>query len=483
MEINKKNRKELKSYFLANNIPTQKNFEDLVEAQLNQAEDGIAKVEGSPISLEAEGDPGGSQDVLHLYADFADPNPAWGFNLNPRVDSNAPESNQPGLNIKDATGASRLFIRSAGGEIGLGTIEPSAKLTIQATEDASLLSVTSGNAGNTRIFEVSQEQNDAQVSLRNGEGDLVSRVSGSQTKDSFFLNKVGVGTDQPEALLHIEGPGAELLISNSVRNQPPKVRFQHLNGRSWQMKSRGSALDFIPSDNDNNKLVMTESGGLQIRGSGRTGIPNGAMHISEGVILFGGNNTSGRQHDSAQISAGMHRSNSLNIVGMASGSGHEDRQVDIWAEGGMTVRGHIKIPSTYVVHFAVSLKVHTSGNRNPLVFGHTTRNIGNHWHGNSVFHAPVKGIYLFCMSMRNNSDSDVLWRLRLNLTGFVNGAGTSTTENGERTFVRSRLDNHTASRTVITLLNKGDRVHVEQIGGRNDNYTSGFEGILLTAVE
>lgn len=482
MEINKKNRTELKSFFLANKIPTQKNFEDLVEAELNQADDGIAKVQGSPISLEAEGAPEGSQEVLHLYADFADDNPDWGVSLNPRTDSNDPQTNQPGLNIKNKNGESRLFIRSAGGEIGLGTIEPSAKLTIQADGDASLLAVTSGTTGDAQIFEVAQEQNDAQVSVRSGQGDLVSRISGSKDKDSFFLSKVGVGTDQPDTLLHLEGPGAELLISNTGPSQAPKLRFQHLSGKSWMVKSKGTSLDFIPSGNDNNKVVFTESGGLQIHGTGRTSQPNGTMHISDGVILFGGNNSSGRNVNSAQISAGMHKSNSLNIVGMTSGTSNSNRMVDIWAEGGLTVRGHVKTPSTYVVAFSVALSVNTSGNRNPLVFGQTNYNIGNHWKSNRHFIAPVRGMYLFSMTMRNNTGDDVAWNLRLNDTGFVNGGGTSSAETTERSYVRSRLDNHTASRTVITLLNEGDKVHVTQGGGGNDNYASGFEGVLLVAL-
>ncbi|MEM9685560.1 MAG: hypothetical protein AAF934_01390 [Bacteroidota bacterium] len=133
MEINKKNRTELKAFFQANDIPLEQHFAEFVEAGINQAEDGIAKVQGSPVALQAEGETAGTQEILNLFYNFADNNPAWSLNLNPRVDPGIPESSQSGFNIKDATGQSRLFIKSGGGNVGVGTIEPSAPLTIKGT--------------------------------------------------------------------------------------------------------------------------------------------------------------------------------------------------------------------------------------------------------------------------------------------------------------------------------------------------------------
>ena len=68
--------------------------------------------------------------------------------------------------------------------------------------------------------------------------------------------------------------------------------------------------------------------------------PNGHTKINKYGIMFGGNNN-GKETNSAQISAGIHRPNSLNIVGMSSGKSHTDRKVEVWAEGGMKVNGHI----------------------------------------------------------------------------------------------------------------------------------------------
>ncbi|AXT52370.1 hypothetical protein D1818_16545 [Aquimarina sp. BL5] len=136
MEINKKNRTELKEYFKINDKPTQEEFADFIEAGLNQAEDGIAKVQGNPLSIQAEGEAVGTQEVLDIYEDLSNDNPQWSFNLNPRVNPVEPTSNQPGFNIKDATGQSRLFIKSGEGAVGIGTIEPTAPLTIKGTHAA-----------------------------------------------------------------------------------------------------------------------------------------------------------------------------------------------------------------------------------------------------------------------------------------------------------------------------------------------------------
>jgi hypothetical protein len=66
--------------------------------------------------------------------------------------------------------------------------------------------------------------------------------------------------------------------------------------------------------------------------------PDSAMHITNDCILFGGENN-GKQTDSAQISAGKHSPNSLNIVGMSSNTSASNRKIDAWAEGGLNIRG------------------------------------------------------------------------------------------------------------------------------------------------
>ena len=53
MQIDKRNRAELKQFFVKNAIPTEKNFADLVDGQLNQKDDGIVKQPNDALSIEA----------------------------------------------------------------------------------------------------------------------------------------------------------------------------------------------------------------------------------------------------------------------------------------------------------------------------------------------------------------------------------------------------------------------------------------------
>jgi hypothetical protein len=67
--------------------------------------------------------------------------------------------------------------------------------------------------------------------------------------------------------------------------------------------------------------------------------PDGNLRITSQGIMFGGPNAAGKDVNSAQISAGSHVANSLNIMGMSSNNQSSTRKVDMWAEGGLTLHG------------------------------------------------------------------------------------------------------------------------------------------------
>ena len=104
-----------------------------------------------------------------------------------------------------------------------------------------------------------------------------------------------------------------------IRNNKGTMRFLQGSG--------GSAMTI-----DSNNTVNFPSGA-----SGKIQTPNGQLKINQHGIQFGGNNTTGKELNSAQISAGLHIADSLNIVGM--GSTVENRKVNMWAEGGFQVSG------------------------------------------------------------------------------------------------------------------------------------------------
>lgn len=74
---------------------------------------------------------------------------------------------------------------------------------------------------------------------------------------------------------------------------------------------------------------------LTIGGVGKWQYPNGNMHITPGAILFGGRNTSNYEVNSGQISAGLHKGESLNFIGM--GTSASNRRMDFWSEGNFNV--------------------------------------------------------------------------------------------------------------------------------------------------
>src|SRR5262245_40923257 len=126
MDINKRNRTELKSYFVKNAIPTESNFADLIEGALNQKDDGIVKLPGNPLSVEAAGDATSLKKAVNLYRNFSDANPDWTINLNPRSDPNDANTARSGFNISDGEGNSRFFIDRTTGNVGVGTTNPDA---------------------------------------------------------------------------------------------------------------------------------------------------------------------------------------------------------------------------------------------------------------------------------------------------------------------------------------------------------------------
>lgn len=128
MAITTKNRKDLKSNFVKNAIPTEQNFADLVDAQLNQAEDGVFKLAGEPFSVVSAG--GGQKRVLRLYADYPAANPDWLISLNPAQNPADAATNRAGFGIADGAGNTRLFL-DASGKLGLGTNEPQGNLDVR----------------------------------------------------------------------------------------------------------------------------------------------------------------------------------------------------------------------------------------------------------------------------------------------------------------------------------------------------------------
>jgi len=94
------------------------------------------------------------------------------------------------------------------------------------------------------------------------------------------------------------------------------------------------------SRNLTNIVNITSSGQFKTNYTTYAPSPDTYVYLSASELQFGGNNN-GKEQNSAQISAGQHQPNSLNFVGMSSGTSSSDRRMDFWVEGGGYFRGNV----------------------------------------------------------------------------------------------------------------------------------------------
>lgn len=116
----KTSRTTLKTYFKKNAIPKESDFAELIDAAINQGDDGIAKPDGEPLSLQPDSKDSGNRTVLGLYKSFGDAKPSWTLSLSP--------AGKPGFSVGDADANSRLFVDETTGNVGLGTVTPASSL-------------------------------------------------------------------------------------------------------------------------------------------------------------------------------------------------------------------------------------------------------------------------------------------------------------------------------------------------------------------
>ncbi len=123
-----KPRSTLKSYFTKGAIPKESDFADLLDSVLIQDEDTIFKSANDPLSIKATG---AEEALLNFYrADQGNNTLTWQLKQKPAG------AGKPGLSIGDS-GGTRLFIESGSGNVGIGTMGSEGRLQIiNANQDA-----------------------------------------------------------------------------------------------------------------------------------------------------------------------------------------------------------------------------------------------------------------------------------------------------------------------------------------------------------
>lgn len=205
MEITKKSRAELKSYFIKHAIPTEADFAAFIDAVLVQKSDGVVKLPGDPLSLEAVGDGTSRKRALSFHRSFADEGPSWTVELNPWGAPNDPASASAGLGFSDAGGVSRLFVSSLSGNVGVGTVAPAQALHVRASA-ATLLLESSSAVSTLRLQTSEGASNRVDVVNRSG-GRLAFDTGAGEAMTVARDGKVGIGVTAPTRRLHVGGTG------------------------------------------------------------------------------------------------------------------------------------------------------------------------------------------------------------------------------------------------------------------------------------
>ncbi|MDD9139790.1 MAG: adhesin [Candidatus Cardinium sp.] len=114
------NREKLKKNFEKGAIPTHNDFEDLIDSMFHKQDDGLISPDNG-LSLSPKGD---SSKLITFFNSLNDFKPTWSIEPYPK------NSSAFGLNLTDKNGESKFFIES-NGYVGLGTLNPSERLTVQ----------------------------------------------------------------------------------------------------------------------------------------------------------------------------------------------------------------------------------------------------------------------------------------------------------------------------------------------------------------
>ncbi len=241
--------------------------------------------------------------------------------------------------IRGGKSNSHVYINDNGGNVGIGvsgTTAPTEKLEVN------------GNIKAGKFI---------------GDGSQLTNLSVGATGLNLATasgSMVGIGTSNPQAKLHVAG-GA--IMPSAGNTDSSGVVFPKDPGGGWGDKAwlryyarygEAMTLELGIANDAGDHIAFMPSGYVGIgtnqpaaplsiaRADGKENVPDSAMHITSDCILFGGNNN-GKESNSAQISAGKHYANSLNIVGMSSNTSYSTRRIDAWAEGGLFIRGNSNI--------------------------------------------------------------------------------------------------------------------------------------------
>jgi hypothetical protein len=318
----KKSRATLKSYFVANSIPTESQFAQVMDGFLNQRDDGLVKMPGDPLSIEAAGDDAGFKKAVNFYTKFSDTSPSWTVALRPRANPADAATGRPGLSFSDGSDRSRLCIDAATGYVGLGVVAPAEPLEVAGRIKSGALTIGPWPASpESYAFFGANTLNQTQAAnyalLQGTAGSELGRTYLNSPLDIHFRIKnadqmvldangrVGIGTATPQARLQVTG-GA--IMPSAGNDENSGILFPRDAGggggdRAWMRyyprSGEAMTLEIGISNDADDQISLTSPGGVAV-GTGDAspyrmrlaGRPDGGqnqytLHISPEKVLRG----------------------------------------------------------------------------------------------------------------------------------------------------------------------------------------------------
>jgi hypothetical protein len=244
--------------------------------------------------------------------------------------------------------------------VGIGTTSPSKTLHVLTADNEGIY--LQGTGGGVWMDIQASGGQIHSVGAQVGGMGIYNRTASAYR---FFITdagNTGIGTTSPSYRLEVVTGGAlaqRLQSSNSTVGNPiidiyDAGRVQETVISSTDGTTTGT---YIASYSNHPLLFGTNAGSsatAKVRiEADQVSTPISTMKIGPGGILWGGNN-SGKEINSCQISAGYHLANSMNFVGMSTGTGSSDRRMDFWVEGGAFFRGTLTATGDIVAYGSTS---------------------------------------------------------------------------------------------------------------------------------
>ena len=213
------------------------------------------------------------------------------------------------LRVQDKDAGDLLSVKS-GGNIGIGTNDPSDQLTISNSGEASLAIIGSaGSGGGDATLYLVENTTDYGIRMRYDGGDDKLYINADENTRNLMTIKrdgsgVGIGTTSPDNLLHIKTTGSTPSIELEQDAGTSYKALFKLAGNDLEIRGSSGAMEFYNggnNDGDSSTLAMTIDNSQVVTFASTILVPEYIKHdgdtntnlrfLSDRIILnAGGNN-------------------------------------------------------------------------------------------------------------------------------------------------------------------------------------------------